>query len=83
MDINHKYLDMLAGIVESSIDIRNEYIQRGWTIVTVPIGSNFIFHIDIYKLNVPFKMQGEYYYWDGQIAFERAEDATMFLLKYA
>lgn len=81
MDIEHKYIDKLAKDIADSIDQQVLYKAMGWTIVSIP------FHL--FPLDSATDIRGwldtncgEYYSWDGQVAFKEGKDATMFLLRW-
>lgn len=83
MDIEHKYLDILAKDLADSIDTEVLYTARGWTIVKIS-HPWYIPHL----LNNTVKDWvethcGEHHLWNGQIAFKQARDATLFLLKWS
>jgi hypothetical protein len=81
MDIEHKYLDILAKDLADSIDTKVLYTAQGWTIVTVP--SQFFLGNCEPMLTWLDSHCGEHHLWDGQIAFKQAQDATLFLLKWS
>lgn len=74
-------LDKLAKNLSDSIDTLVLYNAQGWTIVRVPVA--------VWPNRTTNKVHewidshcGEYHYWDGQIAFKQAQDATMFTLRW-
>ena len=79
-NIEHKFLDKLSRDVAISIDTKALYTAMGWTIVQAP------FRMFLYQRPVTAWLDthcGKYHYWDGQVAFEHEQDATLFTLRWS
>ena len=78
-DIEHKFLDKLARDMAISIDTEVLYNAMGWTIVRAPVSTFFGPGLVTAWLDAHC---GKYHYWDGQVAFEHEQDATLFTLRW-
>ena len=79
-DIEHKFLDKLSRDMAISIDTEALYTAMGWTIVQAPVSA----FLSLGCLTAWADAHcGKYHYWDGQVAFERDQDATLFTLRWS
>lgn len=78
-NIEHKFLDKLARDMAISIDTEVLYNAMGYTIVQAPV-SAFLDHGPVTEWLSTYC--GKHHYWDGQVAFEHEQDATLFTLRW-